>query len=425
MTKVIIIGGGFAGINAAKMLGKSGRSDLSVTLIDRRNHHLFQPLLYQVATAGLSPAEIAAPIRKVLSDYENITVLLGEVESIDPQAQKLSTSIGPLEYDYLIMACGATHSYFGNPQWEEFAPGLKSIEQATEIRRRILLAFERAEAESDPERIKALMTFVIVGGGPTGVELAGALGEISRFTLSKNFRNIDPSRTRIILIEGGARVLKTFDSTLSESAARSLEELGVTVWTSTRVTRIDERGVWMGEEYLRTDNILWAAGIKASPLNQALDDERDQIGRVRVEPDLSLKSHSNIYVVGDQAHVSIGDGESVPPLAPAAIQQGISASQNIIRDLDGAPRVPFTYLDKGMMATIGRSSAIAQTRHFKLKGFIAWLAWCFVHIMYLIGFRNKLLVLMQWSWSYLQFNRGARLITQKEWRMRPKGDQDS
>lgn len=417
MKKIIIVGGGFAGINAAKTLGKSRRSDIEITLIDKRNHHLFQPLLYQVATAGLSPADIAAPIRKVLSPYKNTKVVLGEVLSIDPDEQTLQTNVGPLSYDTLILACGATHSYFGNNQWEHRAPGLKSIEQATEIRRRILLAFEKAELTTDPEQRKALMTFVIVGGGPTGVELAGAIGEIARFTLSKNFRNIDPSKTRIILIEGGKNVLSAFDPSLSESAQHRLEQLGVSVWTSMRVTNIDEKGVWIGEEHLKAETILWAAGIQASALNTQLPDESDRIGRIKVQPDLSLSSHSNIFVVGDQAHVANEKTESVPPLAPAAIQQGVCAANNILLEIDGKPRKDFVYFDKGMMATIGRSAAIAQTGNLKLKGFVAWVAWCFVHILYLIGFRNRLLVMMQWAWSYFQFNRGARLITQKEWRM--------
>ena len=417
MKKVLIIGGGFAGINAAKTLGASHREDLEITVIDRRNHHLFQPLLYQVATAGLSPADIAAPIRKVLSPYPNVKVLLGEVTKILPDQNKVETTIGVLSFDTLILACGAMHSYFGNDEWEERAPGLKSIEQATEMRRRVLLAFERAEREMDPLKIKSLMTFVIVGGGPTGVELAGALGEISRYTLSKNFRQIDPSRTRIILIEGGDRVLKTFDASLSESAARKLEELGVTVWTSTRVTHIDDEGVWMGDEHLKADTVLWAAGIKASSLNQDLLSPLDGIGRVDVQSDLSLSRYPHIFVLGDQARCIQEDGQSAPPLAPAAIQQGIHAANNIIADLDELPRKPFVYFDKGMMATIGRSAAIVQVGRLKLSGFFAWLAWCFVHILYLIGFRNKLLVMIQWAWSYLQFNRGARLITHPEWRM--------
>jgi NADH:ubiquinone reductase (H+-translocating) len=444
MYKIVIVGAGFAGLNAAKTLGKFAKSfpqnHFEITVIDRRNHHLFQPLLYQVATAGLSPADIAAPIRKVLSSYPHIKVLLGEVEKINAETQHIETSIGTIDYDYLLLACGATHSYFGNNQWEKYAPGLKSIEQATEIRRRILSAFEKAENESDKQKRKALMTFVIVGGGPTGVELAGALGEISRFTLAKNFRTIDPSRTRIILIDSGDRILKTFDPELSLSATRSLEELGVTVWTSMRVTQIDAEGVWMGDEYLQAHTVLWAAGIKASTLNQDLKTETDGIGRVKVLDTLQLQAHLEIFVVGDQAHVTYQDPtqestelnanlkstiSSVPPLAPAAIQQGIHAAHNLIALIKNEPLQDFKYHDKGMMATIGRSAAIAQSGKMKLTGMLAWMAWGFIHILYLIGFRNKLMVLFQWFWSYLRFNRGARLITHDDWRLYPVVDKST
>jgi len=342
--------------------------------------------------------------------------MLGEVQAIDAESKRLVTSCGDLQYDYLILACGATHSYFGNNQWEERAPGLKTIEQATEIRRRILLAFERAEVETDPDKRKALMTFVVVGGGPTGVELAGALGEISRFTLSQDFRNVDPSRTRIILIEGGDRILKSFDAELSEVATRKLEELGVTVWTSMRVTEIDDDGVFMGEERLNAATVLWAAGIHASPLNTDLDGELDRMGRIKVQSDLSLAAHPEVFVVGDQAHALIAPDNPAPPLAPAAIQMGRAAARNILRDLQSQARQPFAYLDKGMMATIGRAAAIVQFRGQRMSGLLAWLAWCFVHILYLISFRNKALVLAQWMWSYFRFGRGARLITQREWR---------
>jgi len=419
-TRVVIVGGGFAGLNAAKTLGAARVPDLDVTLIDQRNHHLFQPLLYQVATAGLSPADISTPIRRPLRRFRNIRALLGTVHQVDPQARLVRTSCGDLPYDYLILACGATHSYFGNDEWQDRAPGLKTIEQAVEIRRRILLAFERAEVEKDPEKRKALMTFVVVGGGPTGVELAGALGEISRFTLSRDFRNVDPSRTRIVLIDGGERVLRSFDPSLSEAATRKLEELGVTVWTSMRVTSIDEEGVSMEGERLNAATVLWAAGIRASELNSDLNGELDSIGRIKVQPDLSLSSAPEIFVVGDQAHASLGEQESVPPLAPGAIQMGISAANNILSDLRKEARTPFKYRDKGMMATIGRAAAIAQKGNLRIQGFFAWLAWCFVHIFYLIGFRNKFLVLAQWLWSYLRFGRGARLITQREWRMKPR-----
>ncbi len=342
--------------------------------------------------------------------------LLGEVRSIDAQQGRLYSTCGELDYDYLILACGATHSYFGRNEWEERAPGLKTIEQATEIRRRILLAFERAEVEQDEAARAALMTLVVIGGGPTGVELAGALGEITRFTLSKDFRNVDPTRTRIILLEGGDRILSAFDPALSLAATRKLENLGVTVWTSTKVTELDDEGVWMGTEHLKAATVLWAAGIQASGLNQDLDGERDRMGRIKVQDDLSLSSSPTVFVVGDQAHVRL-DEDAVPPLAPAALQMGRTAARNILADLKGKPRRPFRYVDKGMMATIGRAAAIAQVKGLKLQGFLAWLAWCFIHILYLIGFRNKLIVLVQWMWSYFRYGRGARLITQREWRM--------
>ena len=417
--RVVIVGGGFAGLNAAKRLAKKSRGRLDIVLVDRRNHHLFQPLLYQVATAGLSPADISAPIRRFTRANRSLEVHLAEVTGFDLDKREVFTSRRTLSYDYLVLACGATHSYFGNDHWEPFAPGLKTIEQAVEIRRRILRAFEEAEVETDAKRRRALMTFVVVGGGPTGVELAGALGEISRFTLSRDFRNVDPSRTRILLIESGDRLLKAFDPELSDAAARTLESLGVTVWTSTRVSDLDENGIWMGDEYLEASTVVWAAGIRASSLNQGLGVELDRIGRAPVGLDLSLEGRPEVFVVGDQARFQMRNGDFVPPLAPAAIQQGRHAANNILADLDGNSRIAFEYLDKGMMATIGRAAAIAQFRGLKFRGFFAWLAWCFVHILYLIGFRNKVLVLFQWMWSYLRFGRGARLITEREWRMDP------
>ncbi len=417
LKRVVIVGGGFGGLNAAKRLAKKNRGRLDIVLVDRRNHHLFQPLLYQVATAGLSPADISAPIRRFTRSSRNLQVHLAEVTGFDLKERQVFTSRRTLPYDYLVLACGATHSYFGNDHWEPFAPGLKTVEQAVEIRRRILRAFEEAEVETDAKRRRALMTFVVVGGGPTGVELAGALGEISRFTLSRDFRNVDPSRTRILLIESGDRILKAFDPELSEAAARTLEGLGVTVWTSTRVSDIDEAGIWMGEERLEASTVVWAAGIRASSLNAGLGVELDRIGRAPVGPDLSVAGHPEVFVVGDQARFEMTDGELVPPLAPAAIQQGLRAANNILADLDGRPRAAFEYVDKGMMATIGRAAAIAQFKGLKFSGFFAWMAWCLVHILYLIGFRNKVLVLFQWMWSYLRFGRGARLITEREWRM--------
>jgi NADH dehydrogenase len=410
--KVIIVGGGFAGINAAKTLGD--KKDVSVVLIDRRNHHLFQPLLYQVAMAGLSPAEIAYPIRSMLTGYKNIEVLLGNVTSIDTKSRKIQTDFGSMDYDYLILACGSKHSYFGHPEWEEFAPGLKNLEQATEIRRRVLTAFELAEREANQEKRRQLLTFIIVGGGPTGVELAGALGEITRFTLGKDFEHIDPSTTRIILIEGGSRILATFAPELSKRAHRDLENLGVTIWTERTVTRVSAEGVNIGDEFIKASTILWAAGVQPSSLNKTLGVELDKQGRVVIEKDLSLRNLPEVFVLGDQAHFESDKGP-LPGLAPVAMQQGLHASRNILRDLRGDVRKPFEYFDKGQMATIGRKKAVAQFRNFKFKGLLAWLAWLFIHVYYLIGFKNRLIVLINWFWSYATYQKGARLIVSKDW----------
>ncbi len=410
MKRVIIVGAGFGGLTAARAL--SNRKGLVVDVLDRRNHHLFQPLLYQVATAGLSPAEIAMPIRSILSGA-NTQVRLANVTGVEVSSSELKTDMGLLPFDYLILACGSKHSYFGHPEWEEFAPGLKTLEQATEIRRRILLAFELAERETDTERQKQLLTFVVVGAGPTGVELAGTLGEISRFTLSKDFRRIDPARTRVILIEAGPRILASFSEKLSARAARDLENLGVQIWTSSRVTGVSGEGVQLGSESVRASTVLWAAGVQPSSLGKTLGTGLDKVGRVVVQPDLSLKGHPHIFVVGDMAQI---EGDPLPGLAPVAIQQGYRAAQNILADIGGKPRKPFVYFDKGQMATIGRKKAVAQTKHFQFGGFAAWIAWLFVHIYYLIGFKNRLFVLLDWAWAYLAFSRGARLIVNKEWR---------
>lgn len=415
-TRVVVVGGGFAGLAAARALGASGSPDLEVVLIDRRNHHLFQPLLYQVAMAGLSPADISMPIRSVLQGLRSVSVRLGDVQDLDLDGRVVRADTGEVPYDYLVLACGATHSYFGHDAWEEHAPGLKTLEQATEIRRRVLTAFELAELEGDRERRRELLTFVVVGGGPTGVELAGALGELSRHTLSKDFHRIDPAGTRVILIEGGPRILASFDPELSRSATRSLEQLGVTVWTDTQVTHIDETGVRAGDEFVRARTVLWAAGVHASSLNARLGLPLDPAGRVKVEPDLSIPGHPEVFVIGDQS-LFVDERGPVPGLAPAALQQGRAAAANILADLRGASRSPFSYFDKGSMATIGRASAVAQTGNFKLQGFIAWLAWCFIHILYLIGFRNRVLVFFQWTWSYIRYRRGARLITNRGWKL--------
>ncbi len=412
MKKVIIVGGGFAGINAAKALGD--KKEIEVVLIDRRNHHLFQPLLYQVAMAGLSPAEIAYPIRSILTRFKNIQVLLGEVKSVDPKAHKIETDFGSMTYDYLILACGAKHSYFGHPEWEDFAPGLKNLEQATEIRRRVLTAFEMAERESDQEKRGQLLTFVIVGGGPTGVELAGALGEISRFTLGKDFDQIDPKTTRIILIEGGPRILPSFDAKLSRQAHEDLEKLGVTIWTQRLVTKINSEGVNIGAEFIKASTVLWAAGVQPSGLNKTLKVELDPQGRVMIEKDLSLRNFPEVFVLGDQAHFASEQGP-LPGLAPVAMQQGQHAANNILRDLRGDVRKSFDYFDKGQMATIGRKKAVAQFRKLRFSGSIAWLAWLLIHVYYLIGFKNRLFVLMDWFWSYATYQKGARLIVNKDW----------
>lgn len=413
-TQVVVIGGGFAGINAVKTLSKN--KNIHITLIDRRNYHLFQPLLYQVATAGLSPADIATPIRAIFSENKNVTVYLGNADKIDLKNKTISVSNDTLKFDYLIMACGAKHSYFGHNEWEEFSPGLKTLEQATEIRRRILLSFEEAEKESDLEKQKHLLTFVIVGGGPTGVELAGAIAEISRYTLEKDFRNIDPARTRVILIEAGQRVLSGFSEKLSRRAARDLEQLGVQIWTSSRVSHVSADSVKLGEETIHAKTILWAAGVLPSSLGKTLGTPLDSQGRVMIEKDLTLPNYPEVFVLGDQAHLKDKKGNPLPGLAPVAIQQGKHAAKNILRKLHKQDYLPFHYFDKGLMATIGRKRAVVQTENLQFGGFIAWVAWLFIHIYYLIGFRNRFIVFFQWTWSYITLKRGARLIVDKEWR---------
>jgi len=417
--KVVIVGGGFAGLAAAK--GLSSSSDVKITLIDKRNHHLFQPLLYQVAMAGLSPADIAAPIRSMLSGQDNACVVQGEVRDVNLTARTVSVLPidgedvgGPdeLGWDYLILACGASHSYFGHDSWEQFAPGLKTLEQATEIRRRVLTAFERAERETDPERRRKQMTFVVVGGGPTGVELAGAIGEMSRHTLARDFRNVDARLARVILVEGGSRILPMFDQQLSSRATRDLEKLGVQVWNSSLVTDVSADGVRIGEEYIEAATVLWAAGVKASPLGERLGLATDRVGRVCVNADLSVGEHAHVFVAGDQACLE-ADGKPLPGVAPVAMQQGRYLAKTILRDLQGQPREAFRYHDKGSMATIGRSRAIVQAGDRRFTGFFAWWMWLVVHIYYLTGFRNRLFVVMSWAWSYLTWRRGARLIVGK------------
>jgi len=413
MHRVIIVGGGFGGLNAAKGLGS--KPGVEVTLIDERNHHLFQPLLYQVATAGLSPAEIAAPIRSILSAHRNIRVLQGEVTAVCTEKNQVVTDFGLFDYDSLILACGAQHSYFGHDEWEDFAPGLKTVDQATEIRRRILQAFEDAERSADLERRKYFLTFVIVGGGPTGVELAGAIGEMSRFTLARDFHNIDPKLARVILIESGDRILSPFSREQSGRATRDLESLGVQVWTHSTVTGIDRDGVQIGAERVQAATVLWAAGVKASSLSATLGVELDRQGRALVGPELSIKGHPNVFVIGDQAHLEDESGRPLPGIAPVAMQQGRFVARTILDDLAHRPRSQFRYHDKGQMATIGRSRAVAEMGKLKLGGWLAWIAWLVVHIYYLTGFKNRFFVVVQWAISYLTYRRGARLIVNKDW----------
>jgi NADH:ubiquinone reductase (H+-translocating) len=406
--EVVIVGGGFGGLYTARALR---RALVHVTIVDRRNHHLFQPLLYQVATAALNPADIAAPIRSVFRGWSNVSVLLAEAVAVDLQAKTLVLADGTLPYDYLVLATGATHSYFGHEEWAPFAPGLKSIEDALEIRRRVLLAYEMAERERDPERRGEWLTFVIIGGGPTGVELAGALAEISRQALSREFQHIDPSHARIILIEGVARVLPSYPENLSARAQQQLERLGVDVRTGARVTGIDATGVTLGHERIPARTIVWAAGVAASPLAASVEAARDRAGRVRVDPTLAVPGHDDVFVIGDLAAVE-QDGHLVPGVAPAAIQMGRHVARQIRRALAGQPRQPFRYRDKGSFATIGRGKAVGElVGGVKLSGFLAWVAWLAIHIFFLIGFRNRVLVLFQWAYSYVTFRRGARLIT--------------
>jgi NADH dehydrogenase len=412
--RVVIVGGGFGGLNVAKRLG--GVDRLEVTLLDRSNHHLFQPLLYEVAMAGLSPAEIAAPIRSLLSRHRNVRVLREEVLAVELAARRITTPSGTRDYDVLVLACGAQHAYFGHEAWEEHAPGLKTLEQATEIRRRVLSAFEDAEKEIDRERKQALLTFVIVGGGPTGVELAGAIGEMSRFTLARDFRRIDPKLTRVILIEAGPRILPSFSDALASRAVRDLEALGVQVFTRSPVTGIDAGGVDLGRERIQTATALWAAGVLPSRLGATLGVPLDPQGRVIVLPDLSVPGHPEVFAIGDQARVSDSDGRPLAGIAPVALQQGRWVGDAIRNDLEGRPREPFRYRDKGQMATIGRSRAIVEIGRLRFGGLLAWLLWIVVHIYYLTGFENRLLVVIQWAWSYATFRRGARLIVGKEWR---------
>lgn len=413
MKRLVIVGAGFAGLNAARRLRKV--PDLDITVIDRENHHLFQPLLYQVAMAALSPADIAAPIRTLLS-RGNARVIQARATGVELQARKVVTDCGEFPYDYLLLACGAQHAYFGREEWEPFAPGLKTLPQATEIRRRVLVAFEAAERDNDAQIRRRHLTFVVVGGGPTGVELAGAIGEMSRYTLARDFHSIDPRQTRVILVEAGPRILPAFDPKLASRAMRDLESLGVQVWLGARVTDVNAEGVVIGNEQVASSTVLWAAGVRAADVGKTLGVPVDEVGRVIVGDDLTVPGHPEVFVAGDLARCAGPDGKPLPGVAVVALQQGLHTADIIRGDLAGRPRTAFRYRDLGQLATIGRSRAICEIFGLKLSGWFAWWVWLLVHIYRLSGFRNRIIVLIQWAWSYMTFSRGARLIVGKEWR---------
>jgi len=408
MPHVVIVGGGFGGLAAADALA---RESVDVTLLDRHNYHVFAPLLYQVASAALSPGDIASPIRWLLRKHKNIEVLMAEVASVDPAARVAHLiDGGSVAYDYIIVAAGVTHAYFGHEDWRPCAPGLKSLEDALEMRHRILRSFERAERETDPERRAALLTFVIVGAGPTGVELAGALSEIARHSLALDFRHFDPRSARVILLEAGPDVLATFPKPLREAARQELLRIGVDVRTGTPVTHIEQGGVEAGGESIRAETILWAAGVAASPLGRSLGAPVDRSGRVLINPDLTIPGHPDTFVIGDLASLKGADGNPLPGVAQVALQMGVHASRNIMRAIAGQPMKPFAYHNLGDMATIGRAAAVANLPYAQLKGFIGWVAWLFVHLLKLIGFRNRLVVMAQLIWSYFSYQRAVRLI---------------
>jgi len=404
----VVVGAGFGGLEAARKLAKL---PVRVTVIDKKNHHTFQPLLYQVATAGISPGEIAAPVRWILRGRKNVEILLAEVQGFDLDHRKVLCPDMEVSYDYLIVAAGAGHSYFGHDEWEPTAPGLKTIEDALEIRRRVLLAFELAERATIAGEPEPPLNFVIVGAGPTGVELAGTLAEIANNVLLHELSSIDPRKTNILLLEGGPLILPAYAPDMSESAVRQLARLGVKVRTSALVTRIDPGVVWVGSESIPASVVIWAAGVQASSLGKRLDAPLDRAGRVMVNPDLSIPGHPEVFVIGDLASLKDEHGNLLPGVAPVAMQEGRAAADMIKRDLHHQPRKNFRYFDKGSLATIGRAAAVAQRGKIHISGYFAWMAWLFVHIFFLIGFRNRIIVLIQWAWSYLTYERGARLIT--------------
>ena len=409
---VIIVGGGFAGISVAQKLASS---DVNITIIDKTNHHLFQPLLYQVATAALSPGDIAMPIRAIFSKQKNVEVILGEVTGIDKEDNNVHLKNGSLlPFDYLVLAPGAQYNYFGNDDWKKHAPGLKSLSDALDIRERILLSLEQAEQLTNPEERKPYLTYVIIGGGPTGVEMAGSIAEIAKRSMMQDFRNIQPDETKIYLIEAMDGILNAFDKPLSEKGRKTLEDMGVEVLLNTPVKDIKKDGVQVEGRFIETPNVVWGAGVTASPLIKQLETETDRIGRAVVEQDLSVKGHPNIFVAGDAAHSKDENGDPLPGLAPVALQQGKYLGDLIKNELNGKPRTDFNYIDKGTMATIGRAKAVADIRGFKFSGFFAWLLWGLIHIFFLIGFRNRFRVFAEWVWHYITFKRGVRLIAKKD-----------
>ncbi|MBX9825671.1 MAG: NAD(P)/FAD-dependent oxidoreductase [Xanthobacteraceae bacterium] len=406
--RVVIVGGGFGGLSAAKALAKA---PFDITLIDRNNHHLFQPLLYQVATAALSPADIAWPIRHVLRGQKNARVMLAAVTGVDLARKEVVTDGRRVPYDYLVIATGARHAYFGHDDWAEFAPGLKTIDDATSVRRRILLAFEHAENEGDAAERARLLTFVVIGGGPTGVEMAGAIAELAKRALAADFRSIDPRSARIVLVEAASRVLTPFDETLSDTARRALEQLGVEVRLGAAVTECSADGVRLGSDFIPTRTVIWAAGVLASQAGQWLGAETDRAGRVKVRADLSVPAHPDVFVIGDTAAVTDANGALLPGVAPVAKQQGQYIARALIARREGRTVGAFRYRDYGALATIGRSRAVMQLGRFRISGFIAWVLWSVVHIYFLIGLRNRFIVALNWAWNYITFQRGSRLIT--------------